>query len=124
MATIEQVKNGISRYLDQELMPNLSDEKPILFAVGAFSALLLNSVDKAILKYGENPVVKMTGIIDDNQNIDVDALAEVAKQSMKKYAFSLDDFLVGKFSFLRGHVNTIDFTPEDIDTLKRYIKGE
>lgn len=124
MATIEQVKNGISRYLDQELMPNLSDEKPILFAVGAFSALILNNVDKAILKYGENPVVKMTGIIDDNQNIDVDALAEVAKQSMKKYAFSLDDFLVGKFSFLRGHVNTIDFTPEDIDTLKRYIKGE
>ncbi|WP_298730450.1 hypothetical protein [uncultured Subdoligranulum sp.] len=124
MATIEQVKNGISRYLDQELMPNLSDEKPILFAVGAFSALLLNNVDKAILKYGESPVVKMTGIIDDNQNIDVDALAEVAKQSMKKYAFSLDDFLVGKFSFLRGHVNTIDFTPEDIDTLKRYIKGE
>lgn len=124
MATIEQVKNGISRYLDQELMPNLSDEKPILFAVGAFSALLLNNVDKAILKYGENPVVKMTGIIDDNQNIDVDALAEVSKQSMKKYAFSLDDFLVGKFSFLRGHVNTIDFTPEDIDTLKRYIKGE
>ena len=124
MATIERVKNGISRYLDQELMPNLSDEKPILFAVGAFSALILNNVDKAILKYGENPVVKMTGIIDDNQNIDVDALAEVAKQSMKKYAFSLDDFLVGKFSFLRGHVNTIDFTPEDIDTLKRYIKGE
>lgn len=124
MATIEQVKNGISSYLDQELMPNLSDEKPILFAVGAFSALLLNNVDKAILKYGESPVVKMTGIIDDNQNIDVDALAEVAKQSMKKYAFSLDDFLVGKFSFLRGHVNTIDFTPEDIDTLKRYIKGE
>lgn len=124
MATIEQVKNGISRYLDQELMPNLSDEKPILFAVGAFFSLLLNNVDKAILKYGENPVVKMTGIIDDNQNIDVDALAEVAKPSMKKYAFSLDDFLVGKFSFLRGHVNTIDFTPEDIDTLKRYIKGE
>lgn len=124
MATIEQVKNGISRYLDEELMPNLSDEKPILFAVGAVSALLLQNVDKAILQYGENPVVKMTGAIDDKGNIDVDVLAKVAKDSMKKYAFSLDDFLVGKFSFLRGHVNTINFTPEDVDTLKKYIKGE
>lgn len=124
MATIEQVKNGISRYLDEELIPNISDEKPILFAFGAVSALLLQNVDKAILQYKENPVVKMTGAIDEDGNIDVDALAKVAKESMKKYAFSLDDFLVGKFSFLRGHVNTIDFTPEDIDTLKKYIKGE
>lgn len=124
MATIEQVKNGISRYLDEELIPNISDEKPILFAFGAVSALLLQNVDKAILQYKENPVVKMTGAIDEDGNIDVDALAKVAKESMKKYAFSLDDFLVGKFSFLRGHVNTINFTPEDIDTLKKYIKGE
>lgn len=124
MATIEQVKNGISRYLDEELIPNISDEKPILFAFGAVSALLLQNVDKAILQYKENPIVKMTGAIDEDGNIDVDALAKVAKESMKKYAFSLDDFLVGKFSFLRGHVNTINFTPEDIDTLKKYIKGE
>lgn len=124
MATIEQLKNGISRYLDEELIPNISDEKPILFAFGAVSALLLQNVDKAILQYKENPIVKMTGAIDEDENIDVDALAKVAKESMKKYAFSLDDFLVGKFSFLRGHVNTINFTPEDIDTLKKYIKGE
>lgn len=121
MATIEQVKNGIARYLDEKLIPNLSDETAIKIMAGTYCALVLHN---KIEKISENPALQLTGAFDDKGNVDVDKLGEAVKAQMKKYNLCLDDLLIGKLSMLKGHVNAINFTTDDIDDIKRYIKGE
>lgn len=124
MATIEQVKNGIARYLDEKLIPNLSDEIAIKIMAGSYCALVLHNLDKKIERISENPALQLTGAFDDKGNVDVDKLGDAIKGQMKKYNLCLDDLLLGKLSMLKGHVNAINFTTDDIDDIKKYIKGE
>ena len=74
MATISQVQAGLSRYIDNELLPAFEGWKRVL--VGGGAALALKNLPNIAEAYGGHPLVAALGVYNaQNHTIDVDALA-------------------------------------------------
>lgn len=76
MATMEQVRNGIVRYIDSEILPHLTGFKK--YGLGIYTALAADNLEATINKYKNTPAVAMLGIIDSNDNIDIDKVYRIA----------------------------------------------
>lgn len=77
MASIDQIRVALAAYYDQVIKPTLPGLKGILY--GTAVGLAMAKPEKIIEKM--MPAAKMLGIMDDNGQVDVDALArEVKKQ--------------------------------------------
>ena len=75
MATINQVQAGLSRYIDNELLPAFEGWKKVL--VGGGAALLLKNLPGIAGSYGSHPMVAALGVFNPQAHtIDVDALAD------------------------------------------------
>lgn len=113
MITFIQFKNGVTSYLDKEMMAKI--QNPLL-KYTAVSALYV--VDKKATNIfntlKDNSIVKTLELIDSNGNIDEDLLLEALKSGMKNQTLSFNTGLLG----------TITLYPEDIDKLKAYMKPE
>lgn len=106
----DQVVNGIIRYADAEVMSKLPTSGK--WVMGTALVLASNKIPLVIETLKENPIVNMLGIVDDNDNIDVDSLMMAMKKAADQYgSVTLEVPLVGKLMF----------SGEDIDHLKAYI---
>ena len=115
MYTIEEVIEGLLRYLKAEVLNVLPGTAKVL--CGAW--LIQNSprmVELVRTIAGGDMAVKM-GIITEDGKVDVDKWAMSIKDSMK-------DFGGGKLPVKLPFLQEMNFTQVDVDTLKRYIKGE
>ena len=110
MVTIEQVKNGLMKYIDTEILPHTNGAKR--FAVGVFSALAAQNAETALMKYRENPAITMLGVVDENNNVDIDKIYSAAISAMPD-RLSLDIPLVGVFTIGKA----------DLDQMLDLIKG-
>lgn len=104
MVAIENVIRGITAYADNEVLPHLPDTKACL--LGAAVALMLRSPDKLLDK-----IPKALDVVNENNMIDVDALRDAFKHSMRN-EMSFDIPMIGK----------INFDASEIDKLYDYIQ--
>lgn len=112
MVTLNQVQNGLVAYIDNEILPHLTGIKQ--FGLGFYSALASRNAANAILKYKDNPAIKMLEVLDENNNVDLDALYQAACDMFtKRDKYSIDIPLIGEWAFDRS----------DIEKLYKYIKG-
>lgn len=109
MATINQVRRGIEKYMDAEILPKLPKAKA--FGMGVYAELLLSQTESQLQKYLELPAVKVLGIVDESGNIDIEKLRDVAHKKMPDN-IQLDLPLIGTFTF--GNA--------DIDMLYQHIE--
>lgn len=72
MVTMQQVKNGIVKYIDSDLLPQLDGFKRI--GLGVYSALAANNAVSIAMKYKDHPAVSVLGILDESGNVDIDKL--------------------------------------------------
>ena len=111
MVTINQVKSGVLKYIDSELMPHISRWKQV--AVAAYIALAADNVASMILSYKSNPAIAVLNLFDDKNNIDIDKAYKAITSGMDSTSKIEVDFpVIGRFVF--------DIT--DIDKLYNYIK--
>lgn len=119
MVTIDDIKNGLTKYFDDEIVPNvlsLYDDssfkhfiKPI---VGTILALYVKKVEAIYETYRNNPLITFTGIIDDEGNIDLDMF-------LNEYEKHIEDIIFTKDT----KIGEISFNKEDLNKLKEHINN-
>lgn len=111
MVDFNRIKNGIAKYLDNEIIPNLSNNDTEKFLVGIATGIFLKRMDKIMNYYLNRNLMKVAEITNENQEIDIDLIYEVAKETIKSNSVSFEVPVFGKLTF----------TKDDIDTLYKYI---
>lgn len=111
MVNFDKIKNGLAKYLDNEIIPNLSDKESERFLAGIVSGIFIKRLDNIANSYLKNPIIQAAGVINNKGELDIDLIYEVAKEQIKTKALSIDLPVFGKLTFTR----------DDIETLYKYI---
>jgi hypothetical protein len=106
----EKVVNGIIKYLNAEIFPNMNDWQEILGRVAVSRVLGDSQHLKNLLL--ENVYVKTFGIIDDSGKVDVDGLLGEFKKQLE---------IKGKLTIALPVFGTFTFVPEDVEKLRKNI---
>jgi hypothetical protein len=110
MVTYNQLANGITKYIDQEIINKIQGWQR--WALGAGAGIMMNKGTNMFNAFKAHPVVKMLEVIDDNGMIDIDTIyTELRKQAEK-----------GSATFDAPMIGTITLTKDDVDKLYRLIK--
>ena len=111
MVTYEQVITGLSKFIDSEIISQLTGNSKILLGIGAGVALKKGESIYNSLK--NNSIIKMLDIIDEEGHIDIETLYAEAKKQVQKEVIRLEIPMVG----------TLKLNDEDIEKLYGYIKN-
>lgn len=112
MVTIDQFKNGVLKYIDEELLPHIPGWKK--YAAAAYVTLAADNAVAMILQMKERPAVSILGLFDKNNNIDIERAYKAISSSVKSgEKFDIEIPVIGKF--------TLDMT--DIDKIYQNIKN-
>lgn len=109
----EKVIDGISKYIDGEIYPNMNDLQE--FTARVLIGRLIGNEAELKESLVNNGFIRTFGIVDNDGMIDVDTLVKDIKREIKrqeKITFSIPMF--GKMTF----------TPSDADVLYKTITGE
>ena len=110
MVTYNQVVNGMTKYIDQEIVNKIQGWQR--WALGAGAGIMMNKGTNMFNAFKAHPIVKMLEVIDDNDMIDIDTIyAELRKQAEK-----------GSATFDAPMIGTITLTKDDVDKLYHLIK--
>lgn len=111
MATIAQIQNGLTKYVDENIVPSMAGWQKWVFGAGA--AIAISNLPKNVERWKNTEVVKMLGVIDDGNNIDIQKIYQGIKRQSDKAPASID---------IPG-MGTITLNDYDVDTIYNYIQG-
>lgn len=118
--TKAQIVNGLTSYIQQEIMPKMDDDRAlkILFSV-AVNAIRAN--DRLIDKYLGNDIVR--ALIDDDGagNYDVAPLMDWIKSGVEEYGTI--PIIVPPIPLVSPREITLRLGPSDIAAIQRRIEG-
>lgn len=112
MVTIKAVQEGLSDYLDDQLIPKLPNNSMYKILVGTVSAIGVKRFGKIVSELSSNPIVSALEIVK-GDCIDIDTLFEELKNQMPEEGVRLQADVLGKMN--------MSFTKSDIDELRHYI---
>ena len=107
----EKVLNGIIRYIERQIYPNLADWQEIV--AGTAIDTLYASRAELYKLISDNHIYKMMLGMDSDGNIDVDSLAKKIKSKIEKK---------GKVEVSLPMKIKLTFTPDDVDNILAVIK--
>ena len=110
MYPYNKVIDGISKYIDTEVITKVVGWQK--WTLGTISGLMLSKGTNLFNELKENKIVKDLGIIDENDNIDIDNIYKELKKQADKGAITFNIPMAGSLT-LNG---------EDVDKLYSYIK--
>ena len=110
MVTYNQVVNGMSRYIDQEIVNKMQGWQK--WALGAGAGIMMTRGANTFNALKNHPIVKMLEVIDENGMIDIDTIYSELRKQAEKGSATIDIPMVG----------TITLTKDDVDKLYRLIK--
>ena len=110
---MHKVQAGIVRYLDNEMMPQIQKTHSNLstFGISLFAALAVQNLPVTMEKLTQSPAIEWLGVID-SEGMEIDALAEQARQVMPAEGLKIALPVIGTLTFRR----------DDVDALVQYIK--
>lgn len=111
MVSYSQVVNGISKYIDQEIVNKLQGWQR--WALGAGTGIFLSKSGENFAQLKENSIVKMLGLIDENGMVDVDIIYSELRKQADKGSIVAEIPALGK----------ITLTKDDVEKLYACIKG-
>jgi hypothetical protein len=110
MVTLSQVQNGIARYLDAEITPQINGWQKWVF--GAMAGTAISKTTNIFNSLKNHPFIAMLEIIDENDMIDIDTLhREFSKQAQK-----------GTITFAVPMIGPLTLNATDVDKLYQYIR--
>lgn len=111
MATMQQVKNGLVKYIDTDVLPHLSGVKKL--GLGVYTALAADNLVGLMEKYKDHPAVAVLNVIDAQEDVDIDKLYQALSPMFDSGAKQTIHIpLIGDM--------TVDRT--DLEKLYRYMK--
>lgn len=111
MVTYVQLINGLSRYIDNEIINKLTGNSKILLGIG--SGIILKKGENIYKSLRENSVVKMLELIDKDGNIDIETIFEELRKQARKQSIEIDIPIIG----------ILKLNEEDITKLQTFVKG-
>ena len=111
MVTYEQVINGLTKFIDSEIISQLTGNQKLLIGIGSGIALKKGASIYNNLK--NNPTIKMLEIIDEKGHIDIETLYQEVRKQAEKEVIRLEIPMVG----------TLRLNSEDIEKLYDYIRN-
>ena len=110
MVAYNQVVNGISRYIDQEIVNKIQGWQKWVLGTGA--GVFLSKGTNVFNQLKMHPMIKMLDIVDENDMIDIDVIYKELKKQAEKGAITFDAPMIG----------TITLTKDDVEKLYSFIK--
>ena len=111
MIPYNQVVNGVTKYIDSEILPKVDGWSKI--AVGIVLAGAVKKGDAVVEQIKTIPIVKMIGIVDEENRVDIEVIYEELKKQVSVEPLRMELPGVGK----------VTFTCEDVDKLYSHIVG-
>lgn len=111
MVTYGQIIDGLTKFIDFELISQLTGNQKILLGIG--SGIALRKGENVYNTLRNNSVVKMLDIMDGEGRIDIETLYQEAKKQVEKEVIRLELPIIG----------TLKLNEEDIEKLYNYIKN-
>jgi hypothetical protein len=110
MVNLNQVQNGIVKYLDSEITPKINGWQKWVF--GAVAGVALSKITNIFNALKNNELIKMLEVIDEEDNIDIETIyREFIKQAQK-----------GPVTFDVPMVGAMTLNHTDVEKIYRYIK--
>lgn len=110
MVTYNQVVNGMTKYIDQEIINKIQGWQR--WALGAGAGIMMTKGTNIFNTLKANPIIKMLDVVDENDMIDIDTIyTELRKQAEK-----------GSATFEAPMIGTITLIKDDVDKLYHLIK--
>ena len=101
---IDKVKRGVARYVDNEIIGQMTDTKS-RWVAGGVAALAINNLGNTVAQYQNDPLIAMLGVVKDGE-VDVEAAYEAfAPRMVEKVSFVLP--VVGKLTFERADLDKL-----------------
>lgn len=82
VVSLSQIQLGVVEFIEKEIAAKAVGLQKFLYYGASF--LVANNVEQIFHTLVENPMVKATGILDENNNIDLDKLYQIAKYAIQK----------------------------------------
>ena len=108
--SLDQVKRGVVRYINDKMLPQLTGGKKI--ALGAYATLAVDGAEKELQKWLKHPAIAMLGIQDEAGLLNMDRIRGAVMPMMETEKLELPLPLIGTFKLDRN----------DIDQLMQYIQ--
>lgn len=106
MVTMDQVRRGIERYIDAEILPQLTGFKR--YATAVYIELALNQAEETLIGFVHRPAIEMLGLMDGDDRIDIDRIRTVAGNRMASEGrVEVDIPVLGKFVFNTGDIEKL-----------------
>ena len=105
MVTMDQIKRGAARYVDEEFTVKLSGWQR--WAVGAGAAMALENLEVPMSGLRENPAVQAMGVLDEAGNVDLDRVYTALKKQAQK----------GPVTFQMPLLGAVTINEQDVDRL-------
>ena len=105
MVTIDQIKRGAARYVDEEFTAKLSGWQR--WAVGAGAAMALENLEVSMSGLLENHAVRAMGVLDEAGNVDLDLVYTSLKKQAQK----------GPVTFQMPLLGAVTINEQDVDRL-------
>ena len=112
MATMTQVKTGLVRFVDNDIMPHLSLGKQV--ALGIYVSLAATNLETKVMQYLNNPAVSILEVVDQSGNVYIDKLYQAAAPK-----FNAGQKIPVKIPVL-NEVYFLDIS--DVEKIYKYIK--
>lgn len=111
MVTLAQVQAGVEKYLETEILSKIPGWQK--WVLGAAASRMLSRSGEIFNTLKSNPIVSAMGVIDEQDQIDIDAIYREFSKQAQRGAITFDIPLMGALT-----VNS-----SDIDRLYNYIIG-
>lgn len=112
MVNKKQIISGIKSFIDSAMIPQAEGNYKIILRIAR--AGIDASADKIWQSLKENSLVKMLNIIDENEEIDLEAVESLLVEGLDKNEF--------EYTFkILGTEYQLYFTADDVHKLKTYI---
>lgn len=113
MVTSEQIINGLTMYVDNEMTPKLDTASK--WIVGTLVGILGVKAENLVLKIQSNELAVAIGAVNEDGLFDIDLIFEQLEKSAKKY---------GKLQINIPTLGVISLDDNDVNKIKKFIKGE
>ena len=105
MVTIHAVQNGLTKYVDREILSKMQGWKKWTF--GAIAGIWLGNFPNTFQKIKSNALVSTLGVIDANDMIDIDKLYNEFSKQAEKGSVMIEIPVIGAVTLNKNDIDTL-----------------
>lgn len=107
-----EVTSGVAKYIDEEILSKVSDWRK--WVIGAGLGVAMSNSTSVFNELKNNSMIKLLGVVDKNDMIDVDTLYKEMKKQAEKNSITFEVPMLG--------MTTLNST--DVDKIYEAIKSQ